>query len=307
MLRSGKPARVSVAIAACNAEANIGAILRAVSSQKNDSVTIHEIIVHSDHSTDRTVVIAGTWPDPRIRVVDSRIRGGFAASVAAIIAAFTGDALVILNDDIRIQDAAFIEKIVAPLFRDNADFVAANTQPLPPRTFFERASVSVFRVWERIRESLPQRDNVFTCDGAAMCLSARLARSIDWPADLAQAGNVDAFLYFTCLRANFKYVHARDAVACSRSPASLRDYIARNVRNDSQRLLLAQRFGPMVANAFKIPPGLYWKSVAQEILQNPTGALFIFALRSFITIKAKRAARNVSPVWDIVKSSKDLD
>src|SRR5271170_6685073 len=168
-LASGAVPNVSVGIAAYNAEANIGAILRAVLAQSQAAVTISEIIVHSDCSTDRTVAVAREGADPRLKIVDQPDRRGFAASVVSMLEMFSGDALVLLNDDIRIPDDRFIEQAAMPIFREGADFVGVNLQPMPPRTFVERASVSVFRVWERIRDSLPKRDNVFSCDGAAMC------------------------------------------------------------------------------------------------------------------------------------------
>ena len=165
---TGAGRTVSVGIAAWNAETNIGAILSAVSSQCEERVTISEIIVHSDQSTDGTIAAARLCPDPRIRIVDHPNRRGFAASVGSMLETFNGDALILLNDDIRIADNRFVETMVMPIFEDGVDFVGANLQPLPSRTFVERASVSVFRVWERIRESLPEPNGVFTCEGAAM-------------------------------------------------------------------------------------------------------------------------------------------
>jgi glycosyltransferase involved in cell wall biosynthesis len=303
--RAGR--RVSVGIAAFNAEANIREILRAVSSQRQEQVTVAEIIVHSDHSTDGTIAAARESADPRLRIVDSPEQRGFAASAGSMLAMFTGDALVLLNDDIRIQDDRFIEKIAMPIFQGGADFAGANLEPLPPRTFVERASVSVFRVWERIRESLPQRDNVFTCDGAAMCLSARFARSIKPPSDPAQMGNVDAFFYFTCLTAGYRYAHAVDAVAYYRSPASLGDYLSRNSRNDSQRVLLERQFGSVVAASFRVRPVLYWRSVAVEAFRNPLVAVFVFIAGFYIRFKAQSTARNASATWEVLQSSKRLD
>jgi glycosyltransferase involved in cell wall biosynthesis len=298
---------VSVGIAAFNAEANIRAILNAVSSQRQEQVTIHEIIVHSDRSTDATVSFAREHIDPRLRIVDSPERRGFAASVEKMLALFTGDALVLLNDDIQIRDERFIEEAAMPIFRDGADFVCANLQPLLPRTFVERASVSVFHVWERIRASLPQRDNVFTCDGAAMCLSARFARSIRPPSDLAQMGNVDAFLYFTCLTTGHRYLYAAGAIAYYRSPASLRDYLSRNVRNDRQRALLERQFGNVVAACFGIPSSLYWRSAAREALRGPLVAAFVFIAGFYIRFQAQFKSSPTSATWEVLQSSKRLD
>jgi glycosyltransferase involved in cell wall biosynthesis len=298
---------VSVGIAAWNAEANIGAILFAVSSQCEERVTISEIIVHSDQSTDGTIAAGRLCPDPRIRIVDHPKRRGFAASVGSLLETFKGDALLLLNDDIRIADDRFVELMAMPIFEDGVDFVGANLQPLPPRTFVERASVSVFRVWERISGSMPQRDSVFTCDGAAMCLAGRFARSIRLPGDLGLVGNVDAFLYFSCMTAGFRYVHACGAVAYYRSPSSPGDYVARNARNDSQKPLLQEQFGAVVAKAFRIRPLLYWKSVGTEVLHNPLTAAFVFIVGFYVRSVARSLARNASPTWETLKSSKQLD
>ena len=298
---------VSVAVAACNAESNIAAIVRSISSQCQEHVHISEIIVHSDQSSDRTVAIAMQCADSRLKIVDRPDRCGFATSVISILGTLQGDALVLLNDDIKIPDDRFVERAVLLMLDEGAGLVGANVQPLPAQTFVERASVSVFRVWERIRESMPDPNNIFTCDGAALCLSAAFARSIRFPVDPSQMGNVDAFLYFSCIQEGFRYAFCHDAVIYVRSPATLADYLARNIRNDSQRPLLEPQFGAVVASSFRTPLGLYWKSVAIELLKNPLGAAFVLSARFYIRFKAQRAARSGSQVWNVIKSSKKLD
>jgi glycosyltransferase involved in cell wall biosynthesis len=297
---------VSVGIAAWNAEANIGAILRALCSQREDRVQISEIIVHSDQSTDGTVHVARQFPASRIRIIESAERRGFAGSFGTLLKAFTGDALILLNDDIRIRDDRFVETMAAAIFEDSADFVGANLQPLPPRTFVEQASVSIFRVWERIRGALPDPNNIHTCDGAALGLSGRFANSVLLPADLGLAGNMDAFLYFSCVASGFRYLFARSAVVYYRSPASLRDYVARNARNDSQKSLLGGQFGAAVTHAYRIPPALYWKSVGREIRNHPLVAAFVL-LASILVRGTRRYRRRRTATWEMLQSSKQLD
>jgi glycosyltransferase involved in cell wall biosynthesis len=312
MSPAGSRFRISVGIAACNAEANLEALLRAVLSQSEDEVEIEKIIVHSDQSTDRTVGIAQAFSDPRIVVIDNPRRAGFAASVRALIGAFTGDAIVLLNDDIRIPDNKFVEKMASPVFRDGADLVGANMRPLPPRTFVERAFTLTCRVYERIRQSLSNPNSIFTCDGAALCLSRRMAGAIEFPRDgsclgYSRMGNVDAFLYFLCARAGYRYLSAPPAVAWYRAPSTLHDYLARNIRNDSQNNILEQTFGPAVNAAFSIPANLYWRSVAIEGARRPLEAALVFVVGLYIRFKVRTAARNASPVWDVLPSSKRLD
>jgi len=298
--------RVSVGIAAYNAEINIVALLRALFSQLEDHIVIHEIIVHSDHSTDRTVAIVRECIDPRLVIIESPNRQGFAASVRTMLSCFTGDAFVILNDDIQISDRRFLEKAALALVTDRAGLAGMNLQPLPPRTFIERASVSTFRVYERIREAMADPNNSFTCDGAALSLSPQFARVIEFPANVAEMGNLDAFLYFSCLRAGFIYKHVPQAVAHFRSPATLRDYLRRTIRNRSQEGILKHRFGEAVSTAFRAPRILYLKSITQESMKNPAGAFFVFVTGFYVAIRAHFVALNATPTWEVVESSKEL-
>jgi glycosyltransferase involved in cell wall biosynthesis len=297
--------RISVGIAAYNAEANIGELLRAVTSQCQDACCIGEIVVHSDESSDRTVAIAQENTDPRILIIDNPHRRGFAASVRTMLGAFKGDAIVLLNDDIRIRDRRFVEKCVYPIFHQGADLAGANLKPLPPRSFVERGFVSMFRVYKRMRERLADRNNLFTCDGAAFAASRSFARTIDFPADPGQMGNVDAFLFLSCVGAGHRYVYARNAVAWFRSPATLRDYVRRNVRNDSQEWILAERFGPETRFFFRAPRHLLWRSILAEVVGHPLAAAFVFVIGFYIRVK-KHFSSASSPTWEVLRSSKDL-
>jgi glycosyltransferase involved in cell wall biosynthesis len=298
--------RVSVGIAAYNAELNIGALLRALFSQIQDRIVITEIIVHSDQSTDGTLAVARECIDPRLVIIESPYRQGFAASVRTMLSLFAGDVFVILNDDIQISDRRFVQKAALAIVTDGVGLAGMNLQPLPPRTFIERAFVSTFRVYERIREAMADPNNSFTCDGAALSLSPQFVRAIEFPADAAEMGNLDAFLYFSCLRAGFMYRHVPQAVAYFRSPATLRDYLRRTIRNRSQEGILKRRFGKIVSTSFRPPRMLYWKSITKESLTNPAGAFFVFVTGFYVAIRAHFVALNAAPTWEVVESSKEL-
>jgi glycosyltransferase involved in cell wall biosynthesis len=298
--------RVSVGIAAYNAELNIGDLLHALFSQLQDHIVIAEIVVHSDQSTDRTLAVVRAFSDPRLVIIESTRRQGFGASVRAMLPLFTGDVFVVLNDDIQISDHRFLEKAALAIVRDRAGLAGMNLQPLPSRTFIERAFVSTFRVYERIRKAMPDINNSFTCDGAALSLSPCFARAIEFPTNPSDMGNLDAFLYFSCLSTGFTYLHVPEAVAYFRSPARLRDYLRRTIRNRSQEEILKKRFGQIVSATFRPPLILYWKSVSMEVLTNPVGALFVFVTGLYIRVMAHFAASNATATWEVVESSKEL-
>lgn len=307
MLPESKRPRVSIGVAAFNAEDNIGELLRALCSQREDAVEIEEIIVHSDQSTDRTLGVVAENPDPRVIVIDNPSRKGFAAAARSMVQSFKGEALLLLNDDIRICDDRFVEKMAAPIFSDCADLVSANPQPLPPRTFVERAFVLTLRVYERIRESMRDSSSILTCDGAALCWSRRLARAIKFPDDDSSMGNVDAFLYLFCVLNGYRYTHVCDARVRFRAPSTLRDYLRRNIRNDSQERLLTAQFGPAVRKVFRRPAALYWKFAVIEGLRHPLHAAFVVSAGFYIRFKVRSGALRMSPTWETLVSSKRLN
>jgi glycosyltransferase involved in cell wall biosynthesis len=299
--------RISVGIAAYNAEANIGRLLEAIASQRQDLAGIEEIVVHSDQSTDETVAIVRRHSDPRVVLIENPCREGFAGAVRTMLAAFKGDAIVLLNDDIRITDSGFIERLALPILCDDADLAGANLQPLSPRTLVERGFVSTFRVYERIGKWMPESNGLFTFDGAAMALSPRLARAIDFPKDLAEMGNVDAFLFLSCAGGGFRYVHVPNAVAWFRSPSTLEDYLRRNLRNNRQKWVMMERFGPAVSRFFEAPAGLYWESVVIEMARHPLASGFVFFAGLYMRFRGRSGPAAPSPTWEVLDSSKKLD
>jgi len=63
----------------------------------------------------------------------------------------------------------------------------------------------------------------------------------------------------------------------------------------------------VVASSLRKPLIAYWKSVTVEILKNPLGAAFVFVVGFYIRVKARYAARDASPTWEVLESSKELD
>jgi GT2 family glycosyltransferase len=100
--------RVSVLVAAYNAEATIEQALRSVVAQ---TFTDWEVIVGDDRSTDATADVAGAI-DPRIRVVRAERNRGHAAPTRNMAARHaTGDLLAFLDGDDR-WEPAYLETLV---------------------------------------------------------------------------------------------------------------------------------------------------------------------------------------------------
>lgn len=108
---------ITVAIAVHDGEAEIADRIADVLAQDDGRIQITEILVGSDGSTDRTDAIAREFAsrDPRIRLL-SLPRGGQSATQNALLAASSGDILVLTDAETRYGPGCLAA--LAEVFRD---------------------------------------------------------------------------------------------------------------------------------------------------------------------------------------------
>src|SRR5437879_4652913 len=109
---------VSVAVAAFDEAASIGALLDALLRQRCEPDAVMELIVYDDGSRDATreIVLVRGRDDSRIRVIEGGVRRGRAHASNAIFAAARGDAIVKFDADVLPDDGA-VRALCAPLER----------------------------------------------------------------------------------------------------------------------------------------------------------------------------------------------
>lgn len=298
---------VSIGIAAYNAEKNIKKILMSLLRQKETGFSIKEIVVHSDCSSDGTVAAAKSINNDLINVIDNTQRKGFAGSVMALLNTLTGDVVVLLNDDITIEDEMFLSKLVQVFADEPAVGMSCGAiQALPPVSFIDKAIQSTQRAYQRMREEINGGHNLFTVDGKVMALSSAFREKLVFPANLKQVGNVDAFVYLSCIQNGFKYRYAKNALVYFRNPVNFNDYVKWTARNDSTPKMMKQLFGGLADKEYTLPKNsmLYYACI--EFLKNPVGCLFIAVSRYYIQRKASKLSKNFNSTWETVQSSKHL-
>lgn len=297
---------VSIGIAAYNCQDNIFLLLKSLLNQKIIERT-EQVIVYSDASQDKTIEEAKKVKSKKIAVIDSKKRQGFAHTVEMLLGLNKSDIIILLNDDIKIIDRHFIEKILDSFIDKKVGLVSANPQPIKPQTFIEKGANSAFRVYEKMRYTIKGGDNEFTCDGKVLALSKPFIKSLSIPKNYKQIGNTDSFLYFSCLANGFEYKHAKKAVVKFKLPSNLKDYISLTVRNNTDPYILKGRFGKVVEMEYKKPKLAFYYFGMIEFIKNPIGAFFIFIVGLFVRYKAKQVQNNFNPTWDLVKSTKNLN
>jgi hypothetical protein len=146
---------------------------------------------------------------------------------------------------------------------------------------------------------------LFTVDGKVLVLSKDFCKKLIFPKSMSELGNVDAFLFFSCLNLKFRYEYLHNISVYFTFPSTISDYINWTARNNSNQLILKKLFKDRVDIEYKKPKSFAFLML-NEFMRNPLGCLFVYCLRFLITIKANKVASDFNPLWDTINTSKVL-
>lgn len=300
--------KLSIGIAAYNAERNIEKILSSLLRQKKDGFIVNKILVHSDQSSDQTNKIVSNYKDQGVELLESEKRVGFIGSFINLIKRLDGDVTIIFNDDIVINDNFLLSKLVEPFVGDpNIGLVCGRTESLPPINFLDKAQQSTYAAYDKFRYDINEGHTVYTVDGKILALSRNFVNNLKFPENLKLTGCVDAFMYFSCIQLKLKYFHVRNAVIYFRNPTTTREYIKWTSRNNSNQIMLKKIFGDnLVSLEYRLPRFKLLRLKFIEFLKNPIGCLYIFILSFYISYITKKNATNFDVTWDTLTSSKKI-
>ncbi len=302
-----KKLTVSIGIPAYNAEKNIKRLLSSLITQRGAKQTIKEIIVYSDGSSDSTLNECLKIKDKkgRLRIIKASKRRGMAVGLKFMLSVFKGDVFILLNDDIIIKDNNLIDRLVKPLLLyKRVGLISGRPVPLESKNFLQKSIYSTFRAYDYMKYSIKNGNNLFTCDGKILALSREFVKSIKFPKSNKLIGNVDAFLYLSCITSNHRYFHVKNAKIHFKFPAKLKDFISWNSRNNANQILLKKTFGEKVDDIYNKPARKLFFGILREVIKNPIGTAFIFTVGLFGKYKARQVAKDFKPAWEVIQSTK---
>lgn len=299
---------VDVAIAAYNAEKNIKRLVESMLLQKEVNFKLNKVIVNSDSSSDKTVSISQSISDKRVKVIDSHARSGFAGALISLVKANITDVLILLNDDIVVTDEFFIEKIIQPFIKENnIGLVCGNPQAFKSNNFISEAVRSGYNAYKRISDSTRKGNNVYTVDGKALCFSKDFTKKIKFPTDYRIMGNVDKFIYFSCIKEKLNYRYVSNAIMYFKCPSTIQDFTKWQTRNyKSNKYMVKSVWGKLADKEYEMDQTKFRLYKFLEFLKNPIGSIVILMLGLYCSYKASIAKDEFSLTWDLVQTTKDL-
>src|SRR3989344_5179644 len=221
-----KKMTVTIGIPAYNEANNIAALLSELTHQKTKRVRIGRINVISDGSVDATVSQARKVKDHKVQVVGYKKTAGPAIRQDQLIGMTHTDILVLLNADIAISDPYFVEKLVTPIVRKQAQMTSAAIAELPPRTFFESVLGVSMQLKEILFSEFKRGNNLYNCHGAARAFHKDLYQKLHFKMNEGE----DMYSYMACIKNKLKFVYAPRAIMYYRLPATFVDHNKQSLR-----------------------------------------------------------------------------
>lgn len=293
---------LTIIIASYEAEKRIELILNDLKFQVLNEDFKIKIVVYVDKGKDNTYDVANSFKMKNYKVSTGSNRLGFGGVIKKFVKENKSDFIMILNDDIRITDKNFLTRICNELKKSNSDFFCTDIRPIKGN-FLQNANLSSFFAYRKMAYEMNDGNNVFTVDGKVMILSKKFMKKLKFPKKLSDMGNVDCFLYFSCLSHNLKYKLIKKAFIEFVFPSNLNEYVKWTSRNNSNEKLLIKRFGKIVKESYQKPNTLMFYKII-ETIKNPLGSILIYLLSFKIKFDAKKISSNFNPKWDTIKSTK---
>lgn len=298
-----RTATISIGIPAYNEEANIDHLLRVLLADTSKQVTIKEIIVVSDGSTDRTVKRVQSVKDRRIVLLTRKNRQGTAYAQNEIVKRARANILVLLDADVIPVESNFLDRITKPI-RENKQIgvVGAETIPLRPYGLFERIIANSHYMKRHLYRQIRQGNNVYLCHGRGRAFSRNVYSKIRWPDDYPE----DAFSYLFCVQKGYKFVYEKEAAVYFRSPVSLSEHAFQSMRFVAGKQKLANLYGEMlISTEYTIPRMELCKTLIKYLFRNPFTTPSYIAISLWVRLILTKGKKYQSK-WLVTQSSKKL-
>lgn len=298
---------VSIGIPAFNEAENICKTVKSCLKQRLQGFEIEEIIVTSDGSTDSTVDHARSCDSELVKVIDNKERKGKPARLNEIYAMVESDILVLLDADVEFENERGLQELVTALTStENVMMSSSYIQPLPGKTFIEKAINCSMEAYNRAVAKYKDGNIVLTVSGRALAYKKPLYKKLSIPANMISD---DKYSYLICEKEGYEYRYAKKSVVLYRSPMNFKDHIGQNTRYVSDRPLMEQYFKvDKLKELYYFPGDILRKELLKEFFDHPILSTTILVTNFYCKLRGKVIGKNLYEAkWSEVVSSKELN
>lgn len=297
----------TIGITALNEEANIAQLLVALLDQKLHTVKLEKIIVISDGSTDKTVTIAKSVGDSRIKVIDSKKRLGQAQRQNQIFNLATTDITILLNADVLPADKTCIETLCKPFQNKKfSGMVGAKPIPLQINSTFVSRVIDWSAQWKQsLFEKMAEKNNIYLSHGRARAFSKDLYSILRWPSVTGE----DAYSYIFTRLHGFTFKYQPQARIWYTSPRTLGDHISQSERFFYSKTEIAkdENLSPQQKDWYRISPALITTHMLKAIATKPLYAFCYCAIVGTVYLTHKLMPyKKRSVLWKTSDSTKTI-
>lgn len=295
---------VDIGIPAFNEGRNLGDLINSLLTQTETFFCTGSVIVLSDGSSDNTIEVVQQIKDKRLRLVLNKRRMGLAYSQNRLFSLATGNAIVLLQGDIRVSDPFFISKLSRPIM-NGADLVSGEIEELAPKSFTSRVVQAGMEYKRKVFNRYKDGNNFFTCHGPVRGFSRSLYKKIRFNQDQGE----DLYSYLFCRSQGFKYHFVPRAKVAYRLPEKLGEHAEQSNRFFSALRKMENEFGTsLTEKELSLPLGLLAQEGLKFLMRSPFMAIsygFVTMIALFYS-KSGKKHNNADDKWVIATSSKFL-
>jgi glycosyltransferase involved in cell wall biosynthesis len=258
--------------------------------------------MYSDGSTDHTIERAKSVKGLPLTIASGKIRQGIAFGLNTIIRMTTTDILVLLDADITITDPKFIENLILPIIKNEADLTSSAIAELTPKSFIARTLFVSMKIKTNLFAAFKGGESVYSCHGLARGMSRAYYSRLYIPVSI---GN-DMYTYLDCMKNNFKYQYTPKALAYYRLPETLYDHYKQSARFFANEGQMATYFdNSFIKKETHIPLSVTLSALRinlKYILMHLPENVSYFCIQLFVRLNHRTHSQKQA--WEIATSSK---
>lgn len=296
---------ITVAVSAYNEEDNIQSFLRSILAQKESGYILKQIWVHSDGSTDNTVIRAEELKSKKIKVWAHKTRKGKSTWLNKIYRELNTDILVQSDADVVFAHKNVIRDLIKPFLKNKKIMMTAgNEAPYKVDSFFEKALDSTFQAYTNLRLSINNGSNVYSAIGEILAYKKEFAKQMNIPSNTIAN---DIYTYFVCKSKGYDFKFVKTALIHFKYPQNINDHIRQNTRFAAGPIRMEKLFdSELVKKEYYVNPIKFWLILLKQFLKDPISGVYIFFINLYCKYKAKKAEAKLTAVWPMAFTTKNL-